>query len=416
MLDRDFVMEAVAERDQLVRWYMQVRQQTEVLAAPLSAEDQNVQSMPDASPTKWHLAHTTWFFEVFVLMPFLSGYECFRPVFHYLFNSYYEGMGRRHPRHSRGMLSRPSLEDVMAFRQHVDKGMIDLLVDGSPDCWPAIHELVELGLHHEQQHQELILTDILHAFSCNPLLPAYQKAPSRSTVSPNNNTMPEVSRWASFAEGVFTVGNDGAGFSFDNERPMHPVILQPFELATHLVTCGEYLQFIEDDGYRRPEFWLSDGWSEVQSQQWCAPMYWLAPGDFRAPAADWQWFSLAGVETLPLNRAVTHLSFYEACAYAQWVGARLPTEFEWEVAASRHDVRQVNGIAWQWTRSSYGPYPGFRPLRGVAGEYNGKFMVGQQVLRGSSHATPVGHARLTYRNYFPPATRWQFSGIRLARG
>lgn len=416
MLDRDFVMVAVAERDPLVRLFRTVRQQTERLAAPLSAEDQNVQSMPDASPTKWHLAHTTWFFEVFVLMPNLPGYECFRPAFHYLFNSYYEGMGQRHPRHLRGMLSRPSQDEIIAFRQHVDKGMVDLLVDCSPECWVSIRDLVELGIHHEQQHQELILADILHAFFCNPLLPAYQKA--SSAVSLDGNTIEEVhaSRWASFAEGVYTVGSDGAGFSFDNERPMHPVILQPFELATHLVTCGEYLQFVEDNGYQRPEFWLSDGWALVQAQQWQAPLYWLAPGDFRAPSMRWQCFSLTGVEVLPMTAAVTNLSFHEAYAYAQWAGARLPTEFEWEVACSRHDIRQRDGVVWQWTRSAYEPYPGFRPLRGVAGEYNGKFMVGQQVLRGSSHATPSGHARLTYRNYFPPAARWQFSGIRLARG
>jgi ergothioneine biosynthesis protein EgtB len=390
--------------------FEEVRAHTAALAAPLGAEDQCVQSMPDASPTKWHLAHTTWFFEAVVLQAHQPGYAAFDPRFFHLFNSYYEALGPRHPRPQRGLLTRPTLSEVHAYRAHVDAAM-RRFIEGAPgDVWQAAAPLVELGLHHEQQHQELILTDILHAFSCNPLLPAYRaEAPRRAAPAP------APLRWLEGPPGVVEVGHDDGGFAFDNEKPRHRVLLQPYAIADRLVTCGEYAQFIADGGYRRASLWLSDGWATVQAQGWQAPAYWIAPGDPRAPGADWQVFGLAGVQPLDPGAPVSQLSFYEAAAYAEWAGARLPTEFEWEAAWGLPGITQMTGHAWQWTRSSYDPYPGFRPLPGAVGEYNGKFMVGQLVLRGGSVATPRGHARATYRNFFPPAARWQFSGLRLAK-
>ena len=375
--------------------YADVRAHTEALARPLSAEDCLLQSMPDASPVKWHLGHTSWFFESVVLAR-RPGYRPFDPRFAFLFNSYYEALGPRHPRPRRGHLSRPGLEEVYAYRAHVDAAMLEASADES------LSRAIVLGLHHEQQHQELILTDIKHAFFANPLLPAYQGA----RVEPHAAEPLEV---LSISAGVSLVGHDGHGFAFDNEGPRHQVLLRPFRIASRPVNNAEYRAFIADGGYRRPELWLSDGWARVQDEQWEAPLYWLKDDDGSARENE-NVFTLSGVQPLDPNAPVAHVSFYEAAAFAAWAGARLPTEFEWEVASPlfRH------GEVWEWTRSSYDPYPGFKPFDGVAAEYNGKFMVGQMVLRGGSRATPPGHIRPTYRNFFPPQARWQFSGIRLA--
>jgi len=403
--------------DELRERFQAVRAHSLALAAPLSAEDQCIQSMPDASPTKWHLAHTTWFFETVLLQPHAIAYRVFDAACAYLFNSYYEALGPRHPRPQRGLLTRPSLEEVLAYRRHVDEAVVALLAGAGPDAdWATIAPIIELGLNHEQQHQELILTDILHALSCNPLLPAYRSVPAPAlrlaSVAP-------AMRWLSRPGGVVEVGHVGVGFSFDNETPRHAALLQPYAIADRLVNCGEYAQFIADGGYQRPELWLSDGWAAVQAQGWRHPLYWLAPDDPRlahqGATAGWQVFGLHGVRPLEPEAPVSQLSFYEAAAYAEWAGARLPTEFEWEAAHDAPGISQMSGQVWQWTRSSYDPYPGFRPLSGVAAEYNGKFMVGQLVLRGGSVATPAGHARPSYRNFFPPAARWQFSGLRLAK-
>jgi ergothioneine biosynthesis protein EgtB len=400
--------------------YAEIRALTETLAAPLSAEDQCVQSMPDASPTKWHLAHTTWFFETLVLKPHAAGYREYNPRYAYLFNSYYEALGARHPRPSRGLLTRPQVEDVMAYRHHVDAAMSELFASAATD---AFAQIAELGLHHEQQHQELLLTDIKHAFSCNPLLPAY--------VPPVPTAVPEPAplEWIAMRGGIVDIGHEDEDFAFDNERPRHPVMLAPFRLASRPVTNGEYLEFMEDGGYAKPQFWLSDGWATVQREGWTAPLYWLR-GD-----SGWDAFTLNGVQPVKRDEPVTHVSFYEAAAYAAWAGKRLPTECEWEAVAGHAPVegnlldparphpkaaaragglQQLYGDVWEWTRSAYDPYPGFKPFGGAAEEYNGKFMCGQLVLRGGSCATPASHIRATYRNFFPPASRWQFSGIRLA--
>ncbi len=414
-----------------------VRAESLARTATLSAEDQCIQSMPDASPAKWHLAHTTWFFETLLLQPHARGYRAFDVRFQYLFNSYYEALGPRHPRPERGLLTRPSLDEVHAYRRHVDAA-VEALLDEAPGGadGAAIEAILTLGLHHEQQHQELIVTDILHALSCNPLLPAYLPAPGDAAgAGPAAPRQPAQAgalrlvgaappaRWLRCEGGVHQVGHAGGAFAFDNETPRHAVLLRPFEIAERLVSCGEYARFIADGGYRRPELWLSDGWAAVRAQGWQAPAYWLAADDPRlawqgGEASEWQVFGLHGARPMDPQAPVAQLSFYEAAAYAEWAGARLPTEFEWEVAASGAagpPLREATGHVWQWTRSSYDPYPGFRPLPGVAAEYNGKFMVGQIVLRGGSVATPPGHLRATYRNFFPPAARWQFSGLRLAR-
>jgi ergothioneine biosynthesis protein EgtB len=392
----------------------EVRALSTALAALLTAEDQCVQSMPDASPIKWHLAHTTWFFERLILARD-PDYKPFDPHYDALFNSYYLELGTPFSRPHRGLLTRPGADDIAAYRAHVDAAMARLIARGK-----APSDLVQLGLNHEQQHQELMLTDIKHAFWCNPLRPAYAAdAPSAPRVS-----LPLV--WRTFSGGVVEIGHRGPGFAFDNEGPPHQVLLRPYRLASRLVTCAEYFDFMEDGGYRRPEFWLSDGWSLAQSEGWRAPLYWL---DDRARGV----FTLHGVEALNPGEPVVHLSFYEAHAYAKWAGKRLPTEFEWENAAAQEPQdgrvldrqwlrpraaeagrRQMFGDAWEWTQSAYSPYPGYRPYGGALAEYNGKFMIGQMVLRGGSCVTPPGHVRATYRNFFPPSARWQFSGIRLA--
>ena len=368
--------------------------------------------MPDASPGKWHLAHTAWFFETVVLLPHQASYAAFDPHFAYLFNSYYEALGSRHPRPERGLLTRPSLQSVHAYRLHVDSAMHRFIERADPPAWEAAVPLITLGLQHEQQHQELILTDALHLLWCNPLLPAY-----RRSAEPALRLAARVPplRFVERAGGVVEVGHDGDGFAFDNETPRHRALLGAHAIADRLVTCGEFAQFVADDGYRRPELWLSDGWAAVQSGRWQSPAYWIAPNDPRAPCEHWQVFGLQGMHALDSAAPVCQISFYEAAAYAEWAGARLPTEFEWEAADDAGGLTQMTGQVWQWTRSSYDPYPGFKPLAGAVSEYNGKFMVGQIVLRGSSLATASGHARRSYRNFFPPAARWQFSGLRLAK-
>jgi ergothioneine biosynthesis protein EgtB len=398
-------------RTALAQRFENTRTRTLELAEPLSAEDQCVQSMPDASPTKWHLAHTSWFFETLVLQPFHAGYTVFDPRCLYLFNSYYEALGPRHPRPHRGLLTRPALADIHAYRQHVNTAMQAFMATADDAHWLGAADLVELGLQHEEQHQELVLTDILHLLSCNPLLPPYQTA--RTT--PSTHGASDTLQWLAVDGGVFTVGHVGDAFAFDNETPAHAALLHPFCIANRLVTCGEYLDFITDGGYKQAQWWLSDGWAAVQAQGLNAPAYWLPPDDPRAPSDQWQVFGLNGVQPLDRLAPVTHINFYEAAAFAEWSGARLPTEFEWERAFELPGITQMLGSAWQWTRSSYDPYPGFRPRTGAVREYNGKFMVGQQVLRGASPVTPAGHSRKTYRNFFPPAARWQFSGIRLAK-
>lgn len=405
--------------------YLSIRQTTRVLAAPLSAEDCAIQSMPDASPVKWHLAHTTWFFETFVLEPHQPGYRAFDPAYRVLFNSYYNAVGDKHPRPERGMLSRPALCDVLAYRQHVDSAMFDLL---ATERFPAeIDTLVELGLHHEQQHQELILTDVKHLLSRNPLKPAYEKQWTLTPIRACERT------WIRFEGGLRDIGHDGSGFCFDNETPRHRVWVVPFQIASHPVTHGDFIEFIDDGGYQRPELWLSDGWDAVNAQRWHAPQYW------ERRDGRWHTFTLHGEMPVEANTPICHVSFFEADAFARWAGSRLPSEAEWELAASElplagnflesralHPLApreaptdgrlaQAFGDVWEWTRSDYGPYPGFRPAAGAVGEYNGKFMCSQYVLRGGSCATPSSHIRVTYRNFFPPAARWQFSGLRLAR-
>jgi ergothioneine biosynthesis protein EgtB len=408
-----------------------VRAQTRALAAPLSAEDCCVQSMPDASPIKWHLAHTSWFFDTFVLAAHLPGYATFDPAYRVLFNSYYNAVGDRHPRPRRGLLTRPPLADVLAYRTHVDRALERLLA--APDVPVAARDLIELGIHHEQQHQELILTDIKHAFASNPVLPAYAAAWPLVAVAPQN------ARWVGFAGGIHRVGHAAAGFAFDNETPAHEVLLRPFEIASHPVSHGDWLAFIDDGGYRRPELWLSLGWDAVQANGWEAPAYWRRRPGTDGAGDTWSTYTLRGVVPIDRHTPIVHVSYFEADAYARWAGARLPTEAEWEVAsrAAAGDgnflesgalhplpparaidagrVAQMFGDVWEWTASSYEPYPGYRPAAGAVGEYNGKFMCNQYVLRGGSCATPGSHIRATYRNFFPPDARWQFSGLRLAR-
>jgi ergothioneine biosynthesis protein EgtB len=383
--------------------YCAVRALTEALASPLSAEDQTVQSMPDVSPTKWHRAHTTWFFETFVLARYAPGYRPFDPAYRYLFNSYYEAVGPRHGRPERGLITRPGVAQIAAYRDHVDRELTDLLQCGLPE---DVLVLIELGVHHEQQHQELLVMDIKHVLSRNPLRPSYGRLPwpVESTANPSG--------WVGHEGGIVEIGRDAGGFAFDNEGPRHDVLLRPFELSSTLVTNEDWLSFIEDGGYRRPELWMADGWATVQANGWSAPEYW-----WNVDGA-WHTFGLDGLGPVDAEQAVSHVSWYEADAYARWAGARLPLEAEWEAIAPTPRgscAASWYGTVWQWTASPYTPYPGFRPAADAVGEYNGKFMVNQQVLRGGCTATPPGHARRTYRNFFPPHARWVFAGLRLAR-
>jgi len=378
--------------------YTDLRRHTLSLIAPLAPEDMVVQSMPDASPVKWHLAHTTWFFETFLLKD-QPGYQVFDPSYAYLFNSYYEALGPRQPRAQRGLLTRPPLGNILAYRAHADAGMARLLQSDPPAQTEA---LIRLGIAHEEQHQELILMDVLHLLAQSPLKPAYDKAfPADTGGRPGHFQLRPG--------GLVEIGHKDSGFAFDNESPRHRTWLEPFEISDRLVTNGEWLAFMADDGYSRPDLWLSDGWAQVQAQAWTAPLYWQSDGD------GWQEMSLRGPQALAADAPVTHVSYYEADAYARWAGARLPTEAEWEAAASDGVLDQVDDAAWQWTGSAYLPYPGFQPGAGAVGEYNGKFMSGQMVLRGGSGFTPAGHSRPTYRNFFQPEKRWMRSGVRLAR-
>jgi ergothioneine biosynthesis protein EgtB len=396
------------------------------LAAPLSPEDMTVQAMEDASPTKWHLAHVTWFFETFILTKHLPGYRVFDESFNYCFNSYYESQGARQPRPKRGLLTRPPAEQVMAYRAHVDEGLRALLTRGLD---AEVARLIEIGINHEQQHQELLLTDILALFAANPLRPAYR--PRRPAPVASEPVAPD---WIDFPGGIRRVGHGGDGFAWDNEAPRHEALVHPFRLADRLVTNGEWLEFMADGGYSSPEHWLADGWSTVNREGWEAPLYW------EKRDGEWLAMSLEGLHAIERAAPVCHVSYYEADAFARWAGKRLPTEFEWEAAAqalaaeggfeadasatgalrphaagpATGRLRQMDGHAWQWTQSAYLPYPGYRPPAGALGEYNGKFMVSQQVLRGGSCATPAGHTRATYRNFFYPHQRWQFVGLRLA--
>lgn len=401
-----------------------MRAETLALAGGLSDADATAQSMADASPAKWHLGHTSWFFEALVLEPGHPGYQLFDDRFAYLFNSYYDSVGPRQPRPQRGLLTRPPLADVIAYRHHVDAGLADLMGNGGAD--EDLLNIIELGLHHEQQHQELLLTDILHLFAKNPLKPAYRPAEPLAT----GGGTPDL-RWIAFDGGILPVGADTSGgdFAFDCETPRHDALVRPFRLASRPATNGEWMAFIADGGYTDPLLWLSDGWATVQAEGWSAPLYW------EDRDGDWWTMTLKGPQPVDPDAPVTHISLFEADAFARWSGKRLPTEFEWEAAAGelpvsgnfaasgrlrpapaqdRDGLQQMFGDVWEWTASAYAPYPGFQATDGAGGEYNGKFMSGQNVLRGGSCATPEGHTRATYRNFFYPHQRWQFTGLRLA--
>lgn len=392
--------------------YRAVRQFSETLCAPLAPEDCAIQSMPDVSPSKWHLAHTTWFFEQFILAESLRGYQPFHPQYAYLFNSYYVSKGERHARPERGLLSRPTLSEILDYRHAIDERLLNCW-HANPDPDGRIAALIELGLNHEQQHQELLLMDIKHVFSCNPLLPAYSETPHALSKTCN-------SEWRRHPGGLREIGHDGAGFCFDNETPRHRHWLEPFDIATQLVSNGDWLAFMEDGGYHNAALWLADGWDWCQHHQITAPLYWHHGDD------GWREFSLHGLQPLDPAQPVVHISYFEADAYARWAGARLPTEAEWECSAvadeaGNHSLQpraapaDFFGQVWQWTASPYQAYPGYKPLAGSLGEYNGKFMASQMVLRGSACITPPGHSRTSYRNFFYPHMRWQFAGLRLAR-
>ncbi|NJL19875.1 MAG: ergothioneine biosynthesis protein EgtB [Leptolyngbyaceae cyanobacterium SM1_3_5] len=408
-----------SDRQSLITFYQQVRQISEQICKPLAIEDYGIQSTADVSPPKWHLAHTTWFFETFLLVAHLPGHQVFHPKFGYLFNSYYEAIGERHPRPQRGLLSRPTVEEVYRYRAYVDEAMRSLLTN----LTPQLESLIELGLHHEQQHQELLLTDIKHIFAINPLRPVYQPS------LPTQPSSPPQEQWLDYPSGLYAIGHDQPNFAFDNESPRHQVYLQDYWLASRLVTNGEYLEFVQSGGYSQPEHWLAEGWATIQAQQWQAPLYW------EQIDGDWWMMTLGGMQQLDADEPVCHVSFYEADAFARWAGKRLPTEAEWEVATAQVPLQgnfletgrlhpmpaiartrpdQLFGDVWEWTQSAYLPYPRYQPAAGAVGEYNGKFMCGQMVLRGGSCVTSHSHVRSTYRNFFPPATRWQFSGIRLS--
>jgi len=406
----------------LIGQFQSVRSFSELLCEPLQKEDMVVQSMPDVSPTKWHLAHTTWFFETFLLKPEVESYRPFNEAFEYLFNSYYNGVGAQFPRPNRGLLSRPTVDEVLAYRQHVDQAMTTWLKSGAA---VPFADLIQLGLNHEQQHQELLLTDIKHVLSINPLHPTYKKLPKTQAS--------EVKDWVwhNFDEVQTIIGCESGDFCFDNELPVHTQLILPFQMANRPVTTGEFLAFIDDGGYQNPLLWLSEGWNWVKSNHIEHPAYW------KSLDGEWFQFTLGGLEPLNLSEPVSHLSYFEADAFAQWAEARLPTEFEWEYVAKplsqkgnfveqqRFHPNAINdqdnglvglfGDVWEWTSSSYAPYPGFKPPAGAVGEYNGKFMCNQYVLRGGSCVTAADHIRSTYRNFFPTDARWQFTGLRLAR-
>jgi ergothioneine biosynthesis protein EgtB len=413
-------------REDVLRRFRHVRGRTEALVAPLSPEDTALQSMPDASPTKWHLAHTTWFFAEFFLARFDPSHRWEDPRWRVLFNSYYEGVGPQHLRSARGLLSRPSLDEILAWRTRVDLRVCDLLAAANDEALA----ILLLGTHHEEQHQELILTDLKHAFSSNPLLPAYSREPLPPSAATGGAVGP-ATEWIAHDRCVARIGHDGRGFAFDNEGPEHEAIVGPFLLGSRLVTNGEYAEFIDDGGYDRVDLWLSDGWAAAKAGGWSAPLYW------ERALGEWTRFTLHGVRPLERHQPVAHVSFFEADAYARWAGARLPVELEWETAArscvvdgnfvesgllepagrpaESRKVAQLFGDVWEWTGSAYLPYPRYRPLEGTLGEYNGKFMSGQMVLRGGSCLSPRDHLRATYRNFFAPHARWQATGIRLAR-
>ncbi|MEO6939267.1 MAG: ergothioneine biosynthesis protein EgtB [Candidatus Kapaibacterium sp.] len=428
---------AETSRANLLARYTQVRDRTIALCANLKPEDFVVQSMPDASPTKWHLAHTSWFFETFVLKQVLPDYRSPDDRYDFLFNSYYNTIGQRIARDKRGMLTRPTIEEVFAYRTHVNEQMHHVITQSTPEQFVEIANVIILGLQHEEQHEELLLTDIKHAFSQNPLQPSYALAPGVNNESWNRSE----SAWIEFSEGLYQIGANqgvslsGEDFAFDNEGPRHRVFVDAFRLASRLVTVGEYLEFIKAGGYTHPEWWLSDGWYMVQSEGWRSPLYWQMDRE-----GVWHHFTMQGLRPLDLAEPVTHISYYEADAFATWAGVRLPTEAEWEIASEHTAITgnflesnafhpqaltlgsqpdssllQMFGDVWQWTRSAYEPYSGFRIAPGAIGEYNGKFMSGQMVLRGGSCVTPRSHIRKSYRNFFPPSARWQFSGLRLAQ-
>jgi ergothioneine biosynthesis protein EgtB len=392
----------------LAEAFLAVRNETERRAAPLTPEDQLIQSMPDASPAKWHRAHTTWFFEQFLLGEHCPGYKPFHPDYAFLFNSYYVSAGPRHARHQRGHLTRPGADEITAYRTHVDAATVKFFHEATDEKLAAIAPLVEVGLHHEQQHQELMLTDILHAFAQNPIPPAYDPSwrfPASIHTAGKSRAGEE---WVDINEGIHSIGHAGETFHFDNEKPVHRALVGPVKLARDLVTNAEWLAFMADGAYSTPTLWLMDGFAAVSNEGWQAPGHW------RRIDGEWQVMTLAGLKPLDPSRPVCHVSYYEADAFARWSGKHLPTEMEWEVAARAGHLNDPFGIVWQWTRSAYAPYPGYRAIEGALGEYNGKFMVNQLVLRGSSLATPIGHSRITYRNFFYPHHRWQFTGLRLA--
>jgi ergothioneine biosynthesis protein EgtB len=400
VLERNFAKPGADVRHFWSEAFRAVRAETERRAAPLSDEDQAIQSMPDASPTKWHRAHTTWFFEQFLLTPHADGYRPFDDRFAFLFNSYYVAAGPRHARPERGMITRPNAQEVSAYRVHVDRAVLQLLECADAATLARVVPLIEIGLHHEQQHQELLWTDILHAFAQNPTNPAYDSGWQAPAVASDGG-------FARLPAGIRSIGFDSDGFCFDNEQPAHSVLLRDALIARNLVTNGEWLEFIADNGYARHDLWLSDAWAKIETEGWIAPAYWRE--------IDGAWFTLTLAGLQPLDRAgpVCHVSYYEADAFARWAGKHLPSEAEWEVAARMGLIDDAFGHVWQWTRSAYLPYPAYRATEGALGEYNGKFMVNQMVLRGSSLATPSGHARASYRNFFHPPARWQFSGLRL---
>jgi ergothioneine biosynthesis protein EgtB len=409
-------------REATLTAYREVRKDSERLCAPLQTDDYILQSIVQTSPPKWHLAHVSWFFETFLLNDYLPGYRPFHPHFRYLFNSYYEQVGPFHPRARRGMLSRPTVEEVYRYRDWIDQHMAELIDGVDEVLWPEVARRIAIGLNHEQQHQELLLTDIKHNFSVNPLYPAYRED------LPYLGGQACALQWHEFENGLGCIGADGAGFAYDNESPRHTVYVDAFRLASRQVTNGEYLAFIEERGYQRPELWLSDGWATVKQEGWQAPLYWVKED------GEWWLFTLGGLRPLDEQEPVAHVSFYEAEAYARWAGHRLPTEQEWELATDGRAIAgnlrdsgrlhpyactgegllQLYGDVWEWTASPYTPYPGYRAVSGALGEYNGKFMCNQMVLRGGSCITPADHIRASYRNFFYPNERWQFSGIRLA--